>query len=137
MLNKGRKVWNKVIEILFFFRLGVHAQSRESKHKRKTLVRQMIQVPALKPFSGSRDFMLVRHMVYVLGQPDISISVPNGFVTDFSSVQKGFGRLAFPRTASLVMQRLFILGSRLHQTTTKYDYVDYNKGKSGRDSRPV
>ncbi|MFT7527694.1 MAG: hypothetical protein ACI9LY_002853 [Arenicella sp.] len=49
----------------------------------------MIQAPTLKPFSDSKDFMLVRDMVYILGQTDISITVPKGFVTDFASVPKG------------------------------------------------
>ncbi|MFT5612265.1 MAG: hypothetical protein ACI9WC_002772 [Arenicella sp.] len=33
--------------------------------------------------------MLVRDMVYILGQTDISITVPKEFVTNFASVPKG------------------------------------------------
>ena len=77
------------IGTLFCFSFVVHAQSGESTKKKKPLTRQMIQAPTLKPFSDSKDFMLVRVMVYILGETDISITVPKGFVTDFASVPKG------------------------------------------------
>ena len=77
------------IGTLICFSSVAHAQSGESQHKRKVLTRQMIQAPTLKPFADSKDFMLVRDMVYILGRTDISITVPKGFVTDFASVPKG------------------------------------------------
>jgi hypothetical protein len=77
------------IATLFCFSSMLHAQSEESKPKKRPLTRQMIPAPTLKPFSDSKDFMLVRDMVYILGETDISITVPKGFVTDFASVPKG------------------------------------------------
>jgi hypothetical protein len=78
-----------VVGTLFCFSYGVLVQSAETKQKRKAPSRQMIQAPTLKPFADSKDFMLVRDMVYILGQIDISITVPKVFVTDFASVPKG------------------------------------------------
>lgn len=77
------------IGTIFCFSFLVNAQSGEMDNKRKVPSRQMIQAPTLKPFADSKDFMLVRDMVYILGETDISITVPKGFVTDFASVPKG------------------------------------------------
>jgi hypothetical protein len=82
------KTFTIAIGTLFCFCYGVLVEPAETKHKRKALTRQIIQVPTLKPFTDSKDFMLVRDMVYVLGQTDISITVPKGFVTDFASGPK-------------------------------------------------
>ena len=77
------------IGTIFCFSFLVHAEPGESNDKKKAPSRQMIQAPTLKPFSDSKDFMLVRDMIYILGETDISITVPKGFVTDFASVPKG------------------------------------------------
>ena len=83
------KAFMIAIGILFCCSFVVHAQSGVSKPKKKPPSRQMIQAPNLKPFADSKDFMLVRDMVYILGETDISITVPKEFVTDFASVPKG------------------------------------------------
>ena len=106
------------IATLFCFCYGVIVQPAETKDKRKALTRQMIPAPTLKPFSDSKDFMLVRDMVYILGQTDISITVPKGFVTDFASVPK----------------ELWSFGLSLHGKFSKaaiiHDYLYWTQGCS-------
>ncbi len=51
---------------------------------------QPIAAPLLKPFADNRDWVLFRDLDYRLGQTDVTITVPKGFVTDFASIPQPF-----------------------------------------------
>ena len=51
---------------------------------------QPIEAPLLKPFADNRDWVLFRDLDYHVGQTDITITVPKGFVTDFASIPQAF-----------------------------------------------
>jgi hypothetical protein len=48
----------------------------------------MIPPPAIMPFADNKSFMLLDDLQYRIGQTDIEIIVPRGFVTDFASVPR-------------------------------------------------
>ena len=45
-----------------------------------------IPAPTVRPFADSHDWVLVEDMTYQIGQSGLSITVPEGFVTDFASI---------------------------------------------------
>lgn len=51
---------------------------------------QPIDAPLLKPFADNRDWVLFRDLDYHVGDSDITITVPKGFVTDFASIPQAF-----------------------------------------------
>ena len=42
--------------------------------------------PDVRPFGDNKEWALTEDMVYVLGETDVKIVVPKGFVTDFASI---------------------------------------------------
>jgi len=55
-----------------------------------TMAPQPIDAPLMKPFADNRDWVLFRDLEYRVGQSDITITVPKGFVTDFASIPQPF-----------------------------------------------
>lgn len=53
-------------------------------------VQQPINAPLLKPFADNRDWVLFSDLDYRVGDSDIIITVPKGFVTDFASIPQPF-----------------------------------------------
>jgi hypothetical protein len=47
----------------------------------------------LKPFTDNHDWMLVRDLTYTIGNTNLSITVPEGFVTDFASIPQALWSL--------------------------------------------
>jgi hypothetical protein len=54
------------------------------------LPEQPIPAPILKPFADNRDWALTEDVVYHVGSSDVTIAVPEGFVTDFASIPQIF-----------------------------------------------
>jgi hypothetical protein len=44
--------------------------------------------PRVEPFSDNRDWVLVKNLEYSIGNSNVKISVPKGFVTDFASIPR-------------------------------------------------
>jgi len=55
-----------------------------------TMAPQPIDAPLMKPFADNRDWVLFRALEYRVGQSDVTITVPRGFVTDFASIPQPF-----------------------------------------------
>ena len=53
-------------------------------------VQQPINAPLLKPFADNHDWVLFSDLDYRVGDSDITIRVPRGFVTDFASIPQAF-----------------------------------------------
>jgi uncharacterized protein DUF1353 len=49
---------------------------------------QIIKPPAVVPFNDNKNWMLAKDLTYVVGETDLKIVVPGGFVTDFASTPK-------------------------------------------------
>jgi hypothetical protein len=45
-----------------------------------------LPLPEVKPFSDHQDWMLVKDLIYTIGETETQIIVPAGFVSDFASV---------------------------------------------------
>jgi hypothetical protein len=51
---------------------------------------QPIPAPLLKPFADNHDWGLFSDLDYRVGDSDVTITVPKGFVTDFASIPQAF-----------------------------------------------
>jgi hypothetical protein len=51
---------------------------------------EAIRSPLMEPFADNRDWALVRDLVYRVGESVVTITVPQGFVTDFASIPQAF-----------------------------------------------
>ena len=51
---------------------------------------QPIAAPLLKPFANNRDWVLAKDLLYRIGDTNVTIHVPQGFVTDFASIPQAF-----------------------------------------------
>ena len=51
---------------------------------------QPIDAPLLKPFADNHDWVLFHDLDYRIGESDVTITVPKGFVTDFASIPQPF-----------------------------------------------
>jgi hypothetical protein len=51
---------------------------------------QPIDAPLLKPFADNHDWVLFSDLAYHVGDSDIIITIPKGFVTDFASIPRPF-----------------------------------------------
>jgi len=51
---------------------------------------QPLPAPLLKPFADNQQWMLFEDFTYVMGDTQVAITVPKGFVTDFASIPQAF-----------------------------------------------
>jgi hypothetical protein len=78
--------------LLAAFSTGCSTSSAATSVK-GTGVDYIMRPPTLKPFTDNHDWMLVKDLTYTIGNTNLSITVPEGFVTDFASIPQALWSL--------------------------------------------
>jgi hypothetical protein len=56
---------------------------------------QIIPPPVVVPFNDNKHWMLAADLRYIVGDTELEIVVPGGFVTDFASIPRAFWGFGF------------------------------------------